>query len=50
MPGASQTLNLVACGLAIRARRALTAAPWQDALAILSLIAPPRRSRPSCWR
>jgi hypothetical protein len=50
MPGASQTLNLVACGLAIRARRALTAASWQDALAILSLIAPPRRSRPSCWR
>jgi hypothetical protein len=40
MPGASQTVNLVACGLAIRARRALTAGPWQDALAVVSLIAP----------
>jgi hypothetical protein len=39
-PGASQTVNLVACGLAIRARRALTAGPWPDALAVLSLIAP----------
>ena len=39
-PGVSQTVNLVACGLAIRARRALAAAPWQDALAVLSLIAP----------
>jgi hypothetical protein len=39
-PGAAQTLNLVACGLAIRARRALTAEPWQDALAVVSLIVP----------
>ena len=39
-PGASQTVNLVACGLAIRARRFLTTGPWQDALAVLSLIAP----------
>jgi hypothetical protein len=43
MPGARQTVNLVACGLAIRARRALR---WladdlgQDALAVVSLIAP----------
>jgi hypothetical protein len=42
-PGARQTTNLVACGLAIRARRALG---WladdlgQDALAVVSLIAP----------
>jgi hypothetical protein len=41
VPGASQAVNLVACGLAIRARRALTAGPWPDALAVLSLIAPP---------
>lgn len=40
MPGAGQALNLAACGLAIRARRALTAGPWQDALAVLSLVAP----------
>jgi hypothetical protein len=39
-PGARQTVNLVACGLAIRARRALAAGPWQDALAVVSLIAP----------
>jgi len=40
-PGASQTLNLVTCGLAIRARRTLAGGPWQDALAVVSLIAPP---------
>ncbi len=43
MPGAAQTVNLVACGLAIRARRALSRLagdPWQDALAVVSLIAP----------
>ena len=42
-PGAAQTVNLVACGLAIRARRALSRLagdPWQDALAVVSLIAP----------
>jgi hypothetical protein len=39
-PGARQTVNLVACGLAIRARRALAAGPWQDALAVASLILP----------
>jgi hypothetical protein len=42
-PGARQTVNLVACGLAIRARRALSSLagePWQDALAVVSLIAP----------
>jgi hypothetical protein len=39
-PGARQTVNLVACGLAIRARRALAGEPWQDALAVVSLIAP----------
>jgi hypothetical protein len=39
-PGARQTVNLVACGLAIRARRALVGKPWQDALAVVSLIAP----------
>jgi hypothetical protein len=39
-PGAAQTLNLITCGLAIRARRALTAQPWQDALAVMSLIVP----------
>jgi hypothetical protein len=39
-PGARQTVNLVACGLAIRARRALAAGPWQDALAVVSLIVP----------
>jgi hypothetical protein len=36
-------VNLVACGLAIRARRALNSLagePWQDALAVVSLIAP----------
>jgi hypothetical protein len=40
VPSASQTLNLVACGLAIRARRALTTGPWRDALAVVSLIGP----------
>lgn len=40
MPGATQAVNLVACGLAIRARRALAGQPWQDALAVMSLIAP----------
>jgi hypothetical protein len=39
-PGARPTVNLVACGLAIRARRALAARPWQDALAVASLILP----------
>ena len=42
-PGARQTVNLVACGLAIRARRALRSLadePWQDALAVVSLITP----------
>jgi hypothetical protein len=39
-PGARQTVNLVACGLAIRARRAVAAGPWQDALAVVSLIIP----------
>ena len=39
-PGAWQAVNLAACGLAIRARRALVAAPWQDALAVVSLVAP----------
>jgi hypothetical protein len=39
-PGAAQTLNLIACGLAIRARRALDAGPRQDALALVSLIVP----------
>jgi hypothetical protein len=39
-PGARQTVNLVACGLAIRARRALIAGLWQDALAVVSLVAP----------
>ena len=42
-PGARQTVNLVACGLAIRARRALSSLAdetWQDALAVVSLIAP----------
>jgi hypothetical protein len=39
-PGARQTANLVACGLAIRARRALAGEPWQDALAVVSLITP----------
>jgi hypothetical protein len=39
-PGVRQTVNLVACGLAIRARRALAAGPWQDALAVVSLIVP----------
>ena len=39
-PGAGQAVNLVACGLAIRARRSLAAGPWQDALAVMSLIAP----------
>jgi hypothetical protein len=39
-PGAAQTLNLVGCGLAIRARRALTAEPWQDALAVVSVAIP----------
>ena len=42
-PGAGQTVNLVACGLAIRARRALSSLAdetWQDALAVVSLITP----------
>jgi len=39
-PGARQTVNLVACGLAIRARRALAGESWQDALAVVSLITP----------
>ena len=41
-PGLGQTVNLAACGLAIRARRVLSwlAGPWQDALAVVSLIAP----------
>ncbi len=42
-PGARQTVNLIACGLAIRARRALSSLadePWQDALAVVSLITP----------
>jgi hypothetical protein len=39
-PGARQTVNLAACGLAIRAHRALTAGLWQDALAMVSLIGP----------
>jgi hypothetical protein len=42
-PGARQTVNLVACGLAIRGRRALSSLAgeaWQDALAVVSLIAP----------
>jgi hypothetical protein len=43
VPGAWQAVNLVACGVAIRARRALSGLagePWQDALAVVSLIAP----------
>jgi hypothetical protein len=42
--GLGQTVNLAACGLAIRVRRIpgwLAAAPGQDALAVVSLIAPP---------
>lgn len=42
-PGARQTVNLVACGLAIRARRALSSLAdeaWQDALTVVSLITP----------
>ena len=42
-PGARQTVNLVACGLAIRVRRALRSLAdesWQDALAVVSLITP----------
>ena len=42
-PGAGQTVNLIACGLAIRARRALSSLAdetWQDALAVVSLITP----------
>ena len=42
-PGLGQTVNLAACGLAIRVRRIpgwLAAAPGQDALAVVSLIAP----------
>jgi hypothetical protein len=39
-PRLTQAVNLAACGLAIRARRALVAGPWQDALAVVSLIAP----------
>ena len=40
LPGAAQALNLAACGLAIRGRRAMAGGPWQDALAVVSLIAP----------
>ena len=42
-PGLGQTVNLAACGLAIRVRRIpgwLAAAPGHDALAVVSLIAP----------
>jgi hypothetical protein len=42
-PGARQTVNLIACGLAIRTRRALSSLAdetWQDALAVMSLITP----------
>ncbi|MGD0246304.1 MAG: hypothetical protein ABSB59_39080 [Streptosporangiaceae bacterium] len=39
-PGAWQAVNLAACGLAIRTRRALVAGPWQDALAVVSLVTP----------
>jgi hypothetical protein len=39
-PGLTQALNLAVCGLAIRARRILLAGPWQDALAVVSLIVP----------
>jgi hypothetical protein len=42
-PGLGQTVNLAACGLAIRVRRIpgwLAADPGQDALAVVSLIAP----------
>ena len=42
-PGARQTVNLIACGLAIRTRRALSSLAdetWQDALAVVSLITP----------
>jgi hypothetical protein len=41
-PGARQAANVAACGLAIRARRALSwlGGPWQDALAVVSLITP----------
>jgi hypothetical protein len=39
-PRLTQAANLAACGLAIRARRALDAGPWQDALAVVSLVAP----------
>jgi hypothetical protein len=39
-PRLTQAVNLAACGLAIRARRALVAGPWQDALAVVSLVAP----------
>src|SRR5580700_4307735 len=42
-PGLRETVNLAACGLAIRARRIpgwLTADAGQDALAVVSLIAP----------
>src|SRR5262249_12251100 len=42
-PGLRQTVNLAACGLMIRAHRIpgwLTDDRWQDALAVVSLIAP----------
>jgi hypothetical protein len=39
-PGLTQAVNLAACGLAIRARRLLIPGPWQDALAVVSLITP----------
>ncbi len=39
-PRLSQAVNLAACGLAIRARRALAAGSWPDALAVVSLVAP----------
>jgi hypothetical protein len=42
-PGMGETVNLVACGVAIRGRRFfswLAGEPWQDAWAVVSLIAP----------
>ena len=42
-PGVRQTANLVLCGLAIQARRALSRLAgerWQDALAVVSVIVP----------
>jgi hypothetical protein len=40
VPGVRQAWNLVTCGLATRARRALVAGPSQDALAVASLVVP----------